>query len=61
MFLCKKLSASLWVFVAGVGVAGHGQVEGPSTNSMAIDPELDFLVALSGKNMAIVWKKDESS
>ncbi|XP_075878610.1 leucine-rich repeat and WD repeat-containing protein 1 isoform X1 [Nelusetta ayraudi] len=40
---------------------GHGQVEGPSINSVAMDPELGFLVALSDKNMVIVWKKDESS
>lgn len=40
---------------------GCGQVEGPSINSVAMDPELSFLVALSDKNMVIVWKKDESS
>lgn len=40
---------------------GRGQVEGPSINSVAMDPELGFLVALSDKNMVIVWKKDESS
>lgn len=40
---------------------GCGQVEGPSINSVAMDPELGFLVALSDKNMVIVWKKDESS
>lgn len=38
-----------------------GQVEGPSINSVAMDPELGFLVALSDKNMVIVWKKNESS
>ncbi|KAM6983528.1 leucine-rich repeat and WD repeat-containing protein 1 [Tautogolabrus adspersus] len=40
---------------------GLGQVEGPSINSVAMDPELNFLVALSDKNMVIVWKRDESS
>ncbi|XP_031725126.1 leucine-rich repeat and WD repeat-containing protein 1 [Anarrhichthys ocellatus] len=35
----------------------HGQVEGPSINSVAMDPELHFLVALSDKNMVIVWKR----
>ncbi|XP_019952727.2 leucine-rich repeat and WD repeat-containing protein 1 isoform X1 [Paralichthys olivaceus] len=39
----------------------HSQVEGPSINSVAMDPELHYLVALSDKNMVIVWKKDESS
>ncbi|XP_074467451.1 leucine-rich repeat and WD repeat-containing protein 1 isoform X3 [Sebastes fasciatus] len=40
---------------------GLGQVEGPSINSVAMDPELRFLVALSDKNMVIVWKREESS
>lgn len=40
---------------------GLGQVEGPSINSVAMDPELHFLVALSDKNMVIVWKREESS
>ncbi|KAM6911829.1 leucine-rich repeat and WD repeat-containing protein 1 [Lycodopsis pacificus] len=39
----------------------HGQVEGPSINSVAMDPELHFLVALSDKNMVIVWKREVSS
>ncbi|KAL6098454.1 lrwd1 [Pungitius sinensis] len=38
----------------------HGQVEGPSINSVAMDPELHFLVALSDRNMVIVWKREES-
>uniref|UniRef100_UPI0037E733FD leucine-rich repeat and WD repeat-containing protein 1 n=1 Tax=Semicossyphus pulcher TaxID=241346 RepID=UPI0037E733FD len=38
----------------------RGQVEGPSINSVAMDPELNFLVALSDKNMVIVWKREES-
>lgn len=40
---------------------GLGQVEGPSINNVAMDPELRFLVALSDKNMVIVWKRVESS
>ncbi|KAI3373949.1 hypothetical protein L3Q82_022520, partial [Scortum barcoo] len=32
---------------------GLGQVEGPSINSVAMDPELNFLVALSDKNMQL--------
>ncbi|CAJ1063343.1 leucine-rich repeat and WD repeat-containing protein 1 isoform X2 [Xyrichtys novacula] len=40
---------------------GAGPVKGPSINSVAMDPELNFLVALSDKNMVIVWKRDESS
>uniref|UniRef100_A0A8C2YXB5 Leucine-rich repeat and WD repeat-containing protein 1 n=1 Tax=Cyclopterus lumpus TaxID=8103 RepID=A0A8C2YXB5_CYCLU len=39
----------------------RGQVEGPSINSVAMDPELHFLVALSDKNMVIVWKREKSS
>ncbi|XP_068572539.1 leucine-rich repeat and WD repeat-containing protein 1 [Cebidichthys violaceus] len=39
----------------------HGQLEGPSINSVAMDPELHFLVALSDKNMVIVWKREVSS
>ncbi|XP_026183465.1 leucine-rich repeat and WD repeat-containing protein 1 [Mastacembelus armatus] len=37
------------------------QVEGPSINTVAMDPELRYLVALSDKNMVIVWKREESS
>lgn len=40
---------------------GLGQMEGPSINSVAMDPELHFLVALSDKNMVIVWKREEAS
>nr|XP_020454153.1 leucine-rich repeat and WD repeat-containing protein 1 [Monopterus albus]XP_020454154.1 leucine-rich repeat and WD repeat-containing protein 1 [Monopterus albus]XP_020454155.1 leucine-rich repeat and WD repeat-containing protein 1 [Monopterus albus] len=40
---------------------GLSQVEGPSINSVAMDPELRYLVALSDKNMVIVWKRVESS
>ncbi|XP_030602974.1 leucine-rich repeat and WD repeat-containing protein 1 isoform X2 [Archocentrus centrarchus] len=39
---------------------GLGQVKGPSINSIATDPELCYLVALSDKNMVIVWKREES-
>uniref|UniRef100_A0A3Q0RT92 Leucine-rich repeat and WD repeat-containing protein 1 n=1 Tax=Amphilophus citrinellus TaxID=61819 RepID=A0A3Q0RT92_AMPCI len=39
---------------------GFGQVKGPSINSIATDPELCYLVALSDKNMVIVWKREES-
>ncbi|XP_061608966.1 leucine-rich repeat and WD repeat-containing protein 1 [Phyllopteryx taeniolatus] len=35
---------------------GLGQVEGPSINSLAMDPDLRYLVALSDKNMVMVWK-----
>ncbi|XP_071783079.1 leucine-rich repeat and WD repeat-containing protein 1 [Centroberyx gerrardi] len=40
---------------------GLGQVEGPSINSVAMDPELCYLVALSDKNMVVVWKRVDSS
>ncbi|XP_067464833.1 leucine-rich repeat and WD repeat-containing protein 1 isoform X1 [Thunnus thynnus] len=40
---------------------GLGRVEGPSINSVATDPELRYLVALSDKNMVMVWKRAESS
>ncbi|KAM9846475.1 leucine-rich repeat and WD repeat-containing protein 1 [Aulostomus maculatus] len=39
---------------------GGGQVEGPSINSLAMDPDLHYLVALSDKNMVMVWKREES-
>ncbi|KAI9531914.1 hypothetical protein NQZ68_036715 [Dissostichus eleginoides] len=41
------------------GVEALGGVEGPSINSVAMDPELQYLVALSDKNMVIVWKREE--
>ncbi|XP_068187134.1 leucine-rich repeat and WD repeat-containing protein 1 isoform X2 [Antennarius striatus] len=40
---------------------GVGEVEGPSINCVAMDPELNFLVALSDKNMVIVWKRESST
>nr|XP_057943219.1 leucine-rich repeat and WD repeat-containing protein 1 isoform X2 [Doryrhamphus excisus] len=39
---------------------GLGQMEGPSINSVAMDSELQYLVALSDKNMVMVWKRGES-
>ncbi|CAG5870982.1 unnamed protein product [Menidia menidia] len=41
--------------------SGLGHMEGPSINSVAMDPELQYLVALSDKNMVIIWKREESS
>ncbi|KAM4619721.1 leucine-rich repeat and WD repeat-containing protein 1 [Polymixia lowei] len=40
---------------------GQSLVEGPSINSVAMDPELSYLVALSDKNMVVVWKRVRSS
>ena len=34
-----------------------GPVEGPTINSVAMDPELRYLVALTDKNMVVVWKR----
>ncbi|XP_077062675.1 leucine-rich repeat and WD repeat-containing protein 1 [Siphateles boraxobius] len=36
---------------------GMGALEGPSINSIAMDPDLNYLVALTDKNMAVVWKR----
>lgn len=36
---------------------GAVPVEGPSINSVAMDPELRYLVALSDKNMVVIWKR----
>ncbi|XP_061659222.1 leucine-rich repeat and WD repeat-containing protein 1 [Syngnathoides biaculeatus] len=36
---------------------GLGQLEGPSINCLATDPDLQYLVALSDKNMVTVWKR----
>uniref|UniRef100_A0A673JDI0 Leucine-rich repeat and WD repeat-containing protein 1 n=1 Tax=Sinocyclocheilus rhinocerous TaxID=307959 RepID=A0A673JDI0_9TELE len=38
--------------------AGMGALEGPSINSIAMDPDLHYLVALTDKNMAVVWKRE---
>uniref|UniRef100_A0A3Q2YJ18 Leucine-rich repeat and WD repeat-containing protein 1 n=1 Tax=Hippocampus comes TaxID=109280 RepID=A0A3Q2YJ18_HIPCM len=43
-----------WPAVVRKGLA---QVEGPSINSVAMDPGLQYLVALSDKNMVMVWKR----
>uniref|UniRef100_A0A1A8ENG8 Leucine-rich repeats and WD repeat domain containing 1 n=1 Tax=Nothobranchius korthausae TaxID=1143690 RepID=A0A1A8ENG8_9TELE len=40
---------------------GLDQTKGPSINSVAMDPELRYLVAVSDKNMVIVWRRKESS
>ncbi|KAM3868713.1 leucine-rich repeat and WD repeat-containing protein 1 [Diretmus argenteus] len=40
---------------------GLGCLEGPSINSVAMDPELCYLLALSDKNMVVVWKRVDSS
>ncbi|XP_013875107.1 leucine-rich repeat and WD repeat-containing protein 1 isoform X3 [Austrofundulus limnaeus] len=40
---------------------GLGQMEGPSINSVAMDSELLYLVALSDKNLVIIWRREESS
>ncbi|KAL7838495.1 hypothetical protein AOLI_G00268990 [Acnodon oligacanthus] len=37
---------------------GVGPVEGPTINSVAMDPKLHYLVALSDKNMVVVWKRE---
>ncbi|KAF7206837.1 leucine-rich repeat and WD repeat-containing protein 1 isoform X3 [Nothobranchius furzeri] len=38
---------------------GLGLTEGPSINSVAMDPELRYLVALTDKNMVIVWRRED--
>lgn len=38
---------------------GVGPMKGPSINSVTMDPDLRFLVALSDQNMVIVWKRDD--
>ncbi|XP_073697317.1 leucine-rich repeat and WD repeat-containing protein 1 [Garra rufa] len=38
--------------------AGMDALEGPSINSIAMDPDLHYLVALTDKNMAVVWKRE---
>ncbi|XP_060769425.1 leucine-rich repeat and WD repeat-containing protein 1 isoform X2 [Neoarius graeffei] len=37
--------------------SGAGPIDGPSINSVAMDPELHYLVALTDKNMVVVWKR----
>ncbi|XP_063060052.1 leucine-rich repeat and WD repeat-containing protein 1 [Engraulis encrasicolus] len=36
---------------------GQGTVEGPSINSVVMSQDLRYLVALSDKNMVVIWKK----
>ncbi|XP_048840323.1 leucine-rich repeat and WD repeat-containing protein 1 isoform X2 [Brienomyrus brachyistius] len=36
---------------------GGGPMEGPSINSVAVGPGFRYLVALSDKNMVVVWKR----
>ncbi|XP_015225674.1 PREDICTED: leucine-rich repeat and WD repeat-containing protein 1-like, partial [Cyprinodon variegatus] len=40
---------------------GLGRMEGPSINSVAMDPELHYLVGLTDKNMVMIWKTEASS
>ncbi len=35
-----------------------GSLEGTSINSIGMDPDLRYLVALTDKNMAVVWKRE---
>lgn len=35
-------------------------MKGPSINTVATDPELRYVVALSDQNMVIVWKRAET-
>ncbi|TRY66726.1 hypothetical protein DNTS_029723, partial [Danionella cerebrum] len=37
--------------------AGKGALQGSSINSIAMDPDLQYLVALTEKNMAVIWKR----
>uniref|UniRef100_A0A674N4T4 Leucine-rich repeat and WD repeat-containing protein 1 n=1 Tax=Takifugu rubripes TaxID=31033 RepID=A0A674N4T4_TAKRU len=39
---------------------GSGPMKGPSINTVAADPELRYVVALSDQNMVIVWKRAET-
>ncbi|XP_060719562.1 leucine-rich repeat and WD repeat-containing protein 1 isoform X1 [Tachysurus vachellii] len=41
--------------------SGAIPVDGPSINNVAMDPELRYLVALSDKNMVVVWKRASES
>ncbi|XP_030648825.1 leucine-rich repeat and WD repeat-containing protein 1 [Chanos chanos] len=38
---------------------GMSPIEGPSINNVAMDPELRYLVALSDKNMAVIWRRED--
>lgn len=35
-------------------------MKGPSINTVAADPELRYVVALSDQNMVVVWKRVET-
>lgn len=37
--------------------SGVGSIEGASINSVAMDPEFRYLIALSDKNMVVIWKR----
>ncbi|KAM6907167.1 LOW QUALITY PROTEIN: leucine-rich repeat and WD repeat-containing protein 1 [Xenentodon cancila] len=39
---------------------GLSLMDGPSINNVAMDPELQYLVAVTDKNMVIIWRRDES-
>ncbi|KAM3601345.1 uncharacterized protein V6R79_011031 [Siganus canaliculatus] len=40
---------------------GQGPAEVPTINNVAMDQNLNFLVALSDKNMVIIWKREEAA
>ncbi|XP_017275394.1 leucine-rich repeat and WD repeat-containing protein 1 isoform X2 [Kryptolebias marmoratus] len=40
---------------------GVRQMDGPSINTVSMDPELRYLAALSDKNMVVIWKREELS
>lgn len=40
---------------------GHAPLPGPSINAVTTDPELQYLVALTDKNMVLVWKVEETA
>lgn len=37
--------------------SGVGSIKGASINSVAMDPEFRYLIALSDKNMVVIWKR----
>uniref|UniRef100_A0A3Q2R0Y8 Leucine-rich repeat and WD repeat-containing protein 1 n=1 Tax=Fundulus heteroclitus TaxID=8078 RepID=A0A3Q2R0Y8_FUNHE len=40
---------------------GLGPLDGPSVNCLAMDPELHYLVALTDKNMVLIWRTAAAS
>uniref|UniRef100_A0A8C6S876 Leucine-rich repeat and WD repeat-containing protein 1 n=1 Tax=Neogobius melanostomus TaxID=47308 RepID=A0A8C6S876_9GOBI len=40
---------------------GSAPLDGPSINAVSTDPELRYLVALTDKNLVLVWKREETS